>query len=55
VRWPVERSTWTGAAVLLAVDALHGRHPRGGIFRDAGLPGAGTFDAACAAVPCSAA
>ncbi|MGA3540323.1 prenyltransferase [Melissospora conviva] len=34
VRWPDERSTWTGAAVVLAVDALHAAHPRSGIFRD---------------------
>ncbi|WP_229069063.1 prenyltransferase [Actinoplanes sp. DH11] len=40
VRWPVERTTWTGAAVVLAVDALHGQHPRAGIFREA--PAAGT-------------
>ncbi|MEU8238932.1 prenyltransferase [Actinoplanes missouriensis] len=36
VRWPVERTTWTAAAVVLAVDALHGEHPRSGIFRDTG-------------------
>ena len=34
VRWPEERTTWTAAAVVLAVDALDGRHPRSGIFRD---------------------
>ncbi|MBO3742501.1 prenyltransferase [Actinoplanes flavus] len=32
VRWPVERTTWTAAAVVLAVDALHGAHPRSEIF-----------------------
>jgi hypothetical protein len=32
VRWPVERTTWTAAAVVLAVDALAGVHPRGAIF-----------------------
>ena len=32
VRWPVERTTWTGAAVVLAVDALDGAHPRSTIF-----------------------
>lgn len=36
VRWPVERTTWTAAAVVLAVDALHGDHPRSGVFRSAG-------------------
>ncbi|GAA4936827.1 prenyltransferase [Actinoplanes utahensis] len=34
VRWPVERTTWTAAAVVLAVDALDGRHPRSAIFRE---------------------
>jgi hypothetical protein len=29
VRWPVERTTWTAAAVVLAVDAIAGVHPRG--------------------------
>lgn len=33
VRWPVERTTWTAAAVVLAVDALHAAHPRSAIFR----------------------
>jgi hypothetical protein len=33
VRWPVERSSWTGAAVILAVDALSGEQPRSRIFR----------------------
>jgi hypothetical protein len=32
VRWPVERTTWTAAAVVLAVDALDGEHPRSTIF-----------------------
>jgi hypothetical protein len=36
VRWPVERTTWTGAAVVLAVDALAGIHPRSAIFASAG-------------------
>lgn len=36
VRWPVERSTWTAAAVILAADALSGATPGAGIFRDAG-------------------
>jgi hypothetical protein len=38
VRWPVERSTWTAAAVVLAADALSGGTPAGGIFRGDGLP-----------------
>ncbi len=33
VRWPVERSAWTGAAVILAVDALSGQEARSRIFR----------------------
>jgi len=37
VRWPVERTTWTAAAVVLAVDAIAGVHPRGAIFEAAGL------------------
>lgn len=36
VRWPVERTTWTAAAVVLAVDALHAEHPRSAIFKNAG-------------------
>jgi hypothetical protein len=35
--WPVERSTWTAGAVLLAAAALSGA-PGGGIFRGEGLP-----------------
>ena len=37
-RWPVERSTWTAAAVVLAVDALSRTTPASGIFRGEGLP-----------------
>ncbi|MEU4710783.1 prenyltransferase [Nocardia salmonicida] len=37
-RWPEERTTWTGAAVVLAADALTRTSPGNGIFRDA-LPG----------------
>jgi hypothetical protein len=40
VRWPVERTTWTAAAVVLAVDALHGEHPRSAIFTEAGAAAA---------------
>ncbi|MEU4160040.1 prenyltransferase [Actinoplanes sp. NPDC026670] len=39
VRWPVERTTWTAAAVVLAVDALHAAHPRSEIFRTPGFAG----------------
>ncbi len=36
--WPVERTAWTAAAVVLATDAL-GRHtPGSGVFRDAAAP-----------------
>jgi hypothetical protein len=37
--WPRERTTYTAAAVILAVDALSGTTPGSGIFRGAGLPG----------------
>jgi hypothetical protein len=48
-RWPVERTTWTGAAVILAADALSGATPGGGIFRGDELPRglAGEFDCEC--------
>jgi hypothetical protein len=35
VRWPAERSTWTAAAVILAVDALREATAGSAIFRDA--------------------
>jgi hypothetical protein len=38
VRWPVERTTWTAATVVLAADALSRTTPASGIFRGAGLP-----------------
>jgi hypothetical protein len=49
-RWPEERTTWTGAAVILAADALTGTTPAAGIFRGADLPRGleGEFDCACA-------
>ncbi|MFD6449638.1 prenyltransferase [Nocardia sp. NPDC060220] len=34
-RWPEERTTWTGAAVVLAADALSRTTAGNGIFRDA--------------------
>jgi hypothetical protein len=44
-RWPVERTTWTAAAVVLAVDAISGTTPAAGLFADPGaLPSAGMTD-----------
>ena len=34
-RWPVEKSCWTSAAVVLAADALSRTTAGNGIFRDA--------------------
>lgn len=50
-RWPEERTTWTGAAVILAADALSGATPGSAIFRGNGLPvGLQTdFDCECIA------
>lgn len=31
--YPMEKTTWTGAAVILAADAVHGRSPASRIFR----------------------
>jgi hypothetical protein len=36
-RWPVERTTWTGATVILAADALSRTSPGNGLFRGEGL------------------
>ncbi len=49
-RWPVERTTWTGAAVILAADALSSATPAAGIFRGADLPRGleGDYDCECA-------
>ena len=49
-RWPVERTTWTGAAVILAADALSSATPGCGIFRGADLPRGleGEYDCECA-------
>jgi hypothetical protein len=33
-RWPVERTTWTAAAVVLAADAIAGTGPAAGLFAD---------------------
>jgi hypothetical protein len=41
-RWPMERTTWTAAAVVLAADALSGATAASGLFGDPGaLPPAG--------------
>ncbi|MCU1615869.1 MAG: hypothetical protein JWO98_3409 [Frankiales bacterium] len=46
VRWPVERTTWTAAAVVLAADALARATPAAGLFTDLGtLPSAEPADA----------
>jgi hypothetical protein len=40
--WPVERTTWTAGAVVLAADALSGASPAAGLFTDLGaLPPVG--------------
>lgn len=48
-RWPVERTTWTGAAMVLAADALSGATAAAGIFRGGELPRglAGDYDCEC--------
>lgn len=50
-RWPEERTTWTGAAMILAADALSAATPAGGIFRGHDLPHGleAEFDCACVA------
>ena len=46
--WPEERSTWTAAAVLLAVDALDGSSPTSDTFHPDALPaGAALDDVTC--------
>jgi hypothetical protein len=35
-RWPVERTTWTAAAVVLAADAIAGTSPAAALFTDPG-------------------
>jgi hypothetical protein len=49
-RWPEERTTWTGAAMILAADALSCTTAASGIFRGVGLPRGleGEFDCTCA-------
>ena len=48
-RWPVERTTWTAAAVILAADALSVTTGGSGIFRAADLPRGleGDYDCEC--------
>jgi len=50
-RWPEERTTWTGAAMILAADALSGATPASGLFRSEGLPVGlqADFDCECVA------
>lgn len=52
-RWPVERTTWTGAAVILAADALSSTTPGSGIFRGTDLPRGleGDYDCECVSAP----
>lgn len=52
-RWPVERTTWTGAAVILAADALSGATAGSDIFRGTDLPHGleGEYDCECAVTP----
>ncbi|OHV05891.1 prenyltransferase [Mycobacterium talmoniae] len=49
-RWPVERTTWTGAAVILAADALANATGASGLFRGVDLPRGleGDYDCECA-------
>jgi hypothetical protein len=53
VRWPAERSTWTGAAVILAADAVAAATGGADVFRDQGASSpAGEVDlVACGCEP----
>lgn len=54
-RWPVECSTWTAAAVVLAVDALSCTTPGSDIFRGSTLPAGFTeIGLECGCVPADA-
>jgi len=56
LNWPDEHSTWTGAAVILAVDALSGVSGGSGIFRAETLPtGVDLADPTCGCAPAWAA
>ena len=46
-RWPVERTTWTGATVVLAADALSRTTGGNGLFRGEGLPPGVLMPAPC--------
>ena len=51
-RWPVERTTWTAAAVVVAADALSGATAASGLFTDpAALPAAGISDDEATVLP----
>ncbi|MBF6333892.1 prenyltransferase [Nocardia transvalensis] len=50
-RWPEERTTWTGAAMILAADALSRATPGNGIFRDLASTADITTGFACDCVP----
>lgn len=50
-RWPEERTTWTGGAMILAADALSGATPASGLFRSEGLPLGLQTDFDCACLP----
>ncbi|MGR7026493.1 prenyltransferase [Geodermatophilus sp. URMC 62] len=51
-RWPVERPTWTAAAVVLAVDALAQATPAAALFADpSALPAPGPVDTPGSAAP----
>lgn len=52
--WPVERSTWTSAAVILAADTLSGASGGAGIFRCHGGAGADRAAVAAGARPANA-
>lgn len=50
-RWPEERTTWTGAAMILAADALSDATPASGLFRGDELPVGLQTDFDCACLP----
>ncbi|SHG39802.1 prenyltransferase [Geodermatophilus nigrescens] len=51
-RWPVERTTWTAAAVVLAVEALAGGTPASTLFADpTALPAPGAAEPTGSAAP----
>jgi hypothetical protein len=47
LRWPVEHTTYTAAAVVLAVDALSGTTPGADLFRGGSLPAVSEIVAEC--------